>query len=57
MFALSEDLMKVEIKPIPSFSKAFYELPLIIDDLLVSVSDEGVIIQSVDLLNAQTPNR
>ena len=46
-----------EVKPIPSFSKAPYVHPRIIKDFVGWVSDRGVIIQSVDLLNAQNSNR
>ena len=46
-----------EEEPIPSFSKAPYVHPLIIKDFVGWVSDKGVIIQSVDLLNAQNSNR
>ena len=56
-FTLSNDLVKLEVKPIPSFSKAPYVHPLIIKDFVGWVSDKGVIIQSVDLLNAQNSNR
>ncbi|MDA7916788.1 hypothetical protein N9B49_01055 [bacterium] len=56
-FTLSNDLVKLEVKPIPSFSKPPYVHPLIIKDFVGWVSDRGVIIQSVDLLNAQNSNR
>jgi len=56
-FTLSNDLVKLEVKPIPSFSKAPYVHPRIIKDFVGWVSDRGVIIQSVDLLNAQSSNR
>ena len=56
-FTLSNDLVKLEVKPIPSFSKTPYVHPLIIKDFVGWVSDKGVIIQSVDLLNAQNSNR
>ena len=46
-----------EEEPIPSFSKAPYVHPLIIKDFVGWVSDKGVIIQSVDQLNAQNSNR
>ncbi len=46
-----------EEEPIPSFSKPPYVHPLIIKDFVGWVSDRGVIIQSVDLLNAQNSNR
>ena len=55
-FTISNDLVKLEVKPISSLSKAPYVLPLIIEDYVGSVSDKGVIIQSVDLLNAQRGN-
>jgi hypothetical protein len=45
------------VKPIPSFSKAPYVHPLIIKDFVGWVSGKGVIIQSVNLLNAQNSNR
>ena len=45
------------MKQIPSFSKAPYVHPHIIKDFVGWVSDRGVIIQSVDLLNAQNSNR
>ncbi|MFL3658621.1 MAG: hypothetical protein ACJ07L_11290 [Opitutales bacterium] len=45
------------MKPIPSFSKAPYVHPLIIKDFVGWVSGKGVIIQSVNLLNAQNSNR
>ncbi|MEC7905624.1 MAG: hypothetical protein VYC82_00190, partial [Verrucomicrobiota bacterium] len=41
----------------PSFSKAPFVHPRIIKDFVGWVSDRGVIIQSVDLLNAQNSNR
>lgn len=56
-FTLSNDLVKLEVKPIPSFSKMPYVHPLIIKDFVGWVSDRGVIIQSMDLLNAQNSNR
>ena len=56
-FTLSNDPVKLEVKPIPSFSKTPYVHPLIIKDFVGWVSDRGVIIQSVDLLNAQSSNR
>ena len=56
-FTLSNDLVKLEVKPIPSFSKAPYVHPLIIKDFVGWISDRGAIIQSVDLLNAQYSNR
>ena len=56
-FTLSNDLVKLEVKPIPSFSKAPYVHPLIIKDFVGWISDRGAIIQSVDLLNAQSSNR
>ena len=42
---------------IPSYIKAPYVHPLIIKDFVGWVSDRGVVIQSVDLLNAQNSNR
>ena len=56
-FTLSNDLVKLEVKPIPSFSKVPYVHPLIIKDFVGWVSNRGVIIQSVDLLSAQNSNR
>ncbi|MBN11696.1 MAG: hypothetical protein CMI17_01630 [Opitutaceae bacterium] len=56
-FTLFNDLVKLEVKRIPSFSKAPYVHPLIIEDFVGSGSDKGVIIQSVDLLNAVNSNR
>ena len=56
-FTLSNGLVKLEVKPIPSFSKAPYVHPLIIKDFVGWASDLGVIIQSVELLNAQNSNR
>lgn len=56
-FTLSNDLVKLEVEPIPSSSKTPYVHPLIMKDFVGWVSDKGVIIQYVDLLNAQNSNR
>ena len=40
-----------------TYGKAPYVHPLIIENFVGSVSDKGVIIQSGDLLNAQSSNR
>ncbi|RPF81027.1 MAG: hypothetical protein CBC31_003725 [Verrucomicrobia bacterium TMED71] len=45
------------MEPIPNFSKAPYVHPLIMKDFVGWVSDKCVVIQSVDLLNAQNSSR
>tara|TARA_B000000557_G_C20680215_1_gene402765 strand:- start:256 stop:492 length:237 start_codon:yes stop_codon:yes gene_type:complete len=56
-FTPSNDLVKIEVKLIPSSRKMPYMHSRIIRDFAGWVGDKGPIIKPVDLLNAENSNR